>query len=173
VQQDTLGDRGRTGDPLYRIRRLLLRTSANLDERSWERLRDGLAAGDIPTVTSPLSGSPESSSPRSTPRAAWPDAKRRLIVFFQHAADADIPELTRLAHTVDRWRDEILAFHTTGGASNGPTEASQPAHREDPTHRSRLAASPTTGADSSSAAACNGLPSPPAESEADKPAPAA
>ena len=50
-------------------------------------------------------------------------AKRRLIVFFQHAADADVPELTRLAHTVDRWRDEILAFHTTGGASNGPTEA--------------------------------------------------
>ena len=44
-------------------------------------------------------------------------------MFFQHAADADVPELTRLAHTVDRWRDEILAFHTTGGASNGPTEA--------------------------------------------------
>ena len=39
------------------------------------------------------------------------------------ASDADVPELTRLAHTVDRWRDEILAFHTTGGCSNGPTEA--------------------------------------------------
>jgi transposase len=50
-------------------------------------------------------------------------AKRRLIVFFQHAADADIPELTRLARTIDRWRDEILAYHSTGGASNGPTEA--------------------------------------------------
>jgi len=50
-------------------------------------------------------------------------AKRRLIVFFQHAANADIAELTRLAKTVDRWRHEILAFHTTGGASNGPTEA--------------------------------------------------
>src|SRR3954466_9441685 len=51
------------------------------------------------------------------------NAKRRLIVFFQHVADADVAELTRLAHTVDRWRDEILAFHTSGGASNGPTEA--------------------------------------------------
>ena len=50
-------------------------------------------------------------------------ARRRLIVFFQHAADANIPELTRLATTVDRWHNEILAFHTTGGASNGPTEA--------------------------------------------------
>ena len=50
-------------------------------------------------------------------------AQRRLVVFFQHAADADIAELTRLARTIDAWRDEILAFHTTGGASNGPTEA--------------------------------------------------
>jgi hypothetical protein len=50
-------------------------------------------------------------------------ACRRLIVFFQHCADAEVPELTRLARTIDRWRDEVLAFHTTGGASNGPTEA--------------------------------------------------
>ena len=50
-------------------------------------------------------------------------AKRRLIVFFQRAADAQIPELCRLARTIDRWRDEVLAFHTTAGASNGPTEA--------------------------------------------------
>ncbi len=44
-------------------------------------------------------------------------------MFFQHAADANIAELTRLAKTVDRWRDEILAYHQTAGASNGPTEA--------------------------------------------------
>ena len=50
-------------------------------------------------------------------------AKRRLIVFFQHAADVEIPELTRLATTIDRWRDEVLAYHSTAGASNGPTEA--------------------------------------------------
>ena len=46
VRQDTLGHRGRTGDPLYGIRRLLLRTWANLNDHGWERLRDGLAAGD-------------------------------------------------------------------------------------------------------------------------------
>ena len=50
-------------------------------------------------------------------------AKRRLILFFQHAADADVPELARLARTIDRWHDEVLAYHQTGGASNGPTEA--------------------------------------------------
>jgi len=50
-------------------------------------------------------------------------AERRLMVFFHYIADVEIPELTRLATTVDRWRNEVLAYHTTGGASNGPTEA--------------------------------------------------
>jgi transposase len=49
-------------------------------------------------------------------------ARRRLIVFFQHCADADIPELARLAHTIDRWRPEVLAYHLTGRASNGRVE---------------------------------------------------
>ena len=44
-------------------------------------------------------------------------------MFFQHAVDANVPELTRLARTIDRWRHEVLAYHHTGGASNGPTEA--------------------------------------------------
>jgi len=44
-------------------------------------------------------------------------------VFFQHAADTDVPELTRLARTSDRGHREVLAYHQTGGASNGPTEA--------------------------------------------------
>ena len=32
-------------------------------------------------------------------------------------------ELSRLARTVRAWEAEILAFHTTGGCSNGSTEA--------------------------------------------------
>lgn len=50
-------------------------------------------------------------------------ARRRLIAFFQWCAEADVPELVRLASTIDRWTDELLAFHTTNGASNGPAEA--------------------------------------------------
>jgi hypothetical protein len=42
---------------------------------------------------------------------------------FQRCADAGVPELVRLAHTIDRWTDELLAFHTTSGATNGPAEA--------------------------------------------------
>lgn len=46
VQQTTTGHRGRKGDPLYGIRRLLLMTWANLNDKGWDRLRAGLAAGD-------------------------------------------------------------------------------------------------------------------------------
>jgi len=49
-------------------------------------------------------------------------ARWKLIAFYQHAADADIPELTRLAKTVSAWENEILNYHVTG-ISNGPTEA--------------------------------------------------
>jgi transposase len=34
-----------------------------------------------------------------------------------------VDELSRLARTVGAWEAEILAFHATGGSSNGPTEA--------------------------------------------------
>ncbi len=49
-------------------------------------------------------------------------ARRRLIVFFQHCADADVPELGRLARTIDRWSVEVLAYHSSGQASNGRVE---------------------------------------------------
>ena len=122
VQQDQLGHRGRKMDPLYGIRRLLLRTWSNLNERGWERLRAGLAAGDPDGEVAAVWLARELLAEVYAARDIA-HAKRRLIVFFQHAADVEIPELTRLATTIDRWRDEVLAFHTTGGASNGPTEA--------------------------------------------------
>jgi transposase len=122
VQQDTLGHRGRKHDPLYGIRRLLLRTWSNLNERGWQRLRAGLAAGDPDGEVAAVWFARELLAEVYTARDLA-HARRRLIVFFQHAADTDIPELTRLAGTIDRSRDELLAFHTTDGASNGPTEA--------------------------------------------------
>ncbi|HEX2027237.1 MAG TPA: transposase, partial [Nitriliruptorales bacterium] len=35
----------------------------------------------------------------------------------------DVPEVTRLATTIDRWRHELMAYFRTGGASNGVVEA--------------------------------------------------
>ncbi len=165
VQQDQLGHRGRKIDPLYGIRRLLLRTWANLNERGWERLRAGLAAGDPDGEVAAVWLARELLAEVYAARDLA-HAKRRLIVFFQHAADVEIPELTRLATTIDRWRDEVLAFHTTGGASNGPTEAVNLLSRRSAASATATATSTTIDAGSSSAAASHGLPSPPAESEA-------
>jgi transposase len=46
TQLATLGHRGRKGDPLYRIRKLLLTAAEQLTGRGRARLRAGLAAGD-------------------------------------------------------------------------------------------------------------------------------
>ena len=51
-------------------------------------------------------------------------AARAALDRFYHWADGvGVAELSRLARTVRAWEAEILAFHTTGGCSNGPTEA--------------------------------------------------
>jgi hypothetical protein len=46
VQQQTHGHRGRAGDPLYRIRRILLRGAENLTPKAYARMLAGLDAGD-------------------------------------------------------------------------------------------------------------------------------
>ena len=47
VQQDDLGHRGRKGDPLYSIRRVLRRGHEHLTDVAWDRLLTGLDVGDV------------------------------------------------------------------------------------------------------------------------------
>lgn len=122
VQQEQTGHRGRSGDPLYGIRRLLLVGAERLSERGWARIHAGLAAGDPADEVSAALVAKEllrdvysASGIRS--------ARARLAKFYAHCADADVAELTRLAKTVRAWENEILAYHRCGLASNGPTEA--------------------------------------------------
>jgi transposase len=122
VQQEQTGHRGRTTDPLYRVRRVLLRGAENLTHRAYARLLAGLDAGD----------------PDGHVAAAWiaaqqlrhvyaaPDldrARRRLHAFYTACAHPDIPELTRLGRTISSWQTQLLAYFTTDRTSNGPTEA--------------------------------------------------
>jgi len=121
VQNDTLGHRGRSADPLYRIRRIALVGAERLDQRGWERLIAGLELGD----------------PDGDMAAAWlavqlfrkvyaagnkGAATAALDRFYQHCRDCAVPELDTLAITVRSWEYEIVAYHSTG-QSNGPTEA--------------------------------------------------
>lgn len=122
VQQQQTGHRGFKDDPLYKIRRILLKGAERLTSRQWTRLEAGWDAGD----------------PHAEVHDAWAakehlrdvyaaptlvDARIALEDFYAWIARIDLPEANRLARTVRRWEAEILAYHSTGRASNGPTEA--------------------------------------------------
>jgi len=121
VQNETLGHRGRKTDPLYRVRRILLTADERLTEERFAWMASLLAVGD----------------PDGEVSAAWigkellrgvfsavdeAHARRRMIGFYAYCADADVPELSRLARTISRWSELIFAYHRTGGASNGRVE---------------------------------------------------
>ena len=122
VQQDTTGHRGRTGDPLYGIRRVLRRGAENLSETAWERLLAGLEAGDVDQQIGRTWIAAQDLRRIYTARSRA-QAEHRLYRWMVHCADAGVPELTRLARTIDAWPEEFLAYFDTAGVSNGPTEA--------------------------------------------------
>ncbi len=121
VQQETLGHRGHTADPLYRSRRLLTMGHERLDEKGEAKLLGFLDAGD----------------PKGEVRMAW-HAKETLRGFYDQPADtaagyladlaenlrdSDMPrELQQLGRTLRTWHDQIVAWHQAQ-ISNGPTEA--------------------------------------------------
>jgi transposase len=122
VQQTTLGHRGRKHDPLYQVRKLLVMAHERLDESGAARLEAALAAGD------PYEEVGCAHVAKELLRAvhAAPDiyaARTALGRFFDWAAEVDIPEPTRLATTIGRWSDELLAYRVTGRSSSGPVEA--------------------------------------------------
>jgi transposase len=122
TQQVTLGHRGRKRDPLYRIRKLLLTAQEQLTQRGRVRLRAGLAAGDPGGEVAAAWQGKELL--RAVYAAVGTVAARAALDRFYHWADGvDVPELSRLARTVRVWEAKILAWHATGGCSNGPTEA--------------------------------------------------
>lgn len=123
IQREQTGHRGRTSDPLYGIRRLLRRAADHHTQRSWARLLTGLDAGDTPDeqlARTWIAAQDLRLIYHSPDRAR---AEQALYRWLSYCADSDIPELIRLATTIDSWRSELLAYFTTGGISNGPTEA--------------------------------------------------
>ncbi len=122
VQQDTTGHRGRRDDPLYRIRRVLRRGADHLSQPAWTRLLAGLDAGDQDgqIAATWIAAQDLRLLYRAKSRA---EAQRRLHHWLVHCADSNVPELHRLARTIDSWRTELLAYFDTGGVSNARTEA--------------------------------------------------
>ncbi len=120
VQQETLEHRGRKGDPLYRIRKLLLTGTERLDDRGNHRVLLGLRIGDPHDEV--LGAWLAKESVRDVYLTDDPRAAALLLDKAIAGCTGDVVEEIRsLGNTLASWRSEILAHHDTG-ASNGPTE---------------------------------------------------
>jgi transposase len=121
TQNELTGHRGRRGDPLYDIRKVLLTGAERLTEKAWAKMNSALDGGD----------------PRDEVVAAWlvkehlrevyavddpEQAKVVLDAVLEECRTSEVPELRRLGTTLRRWRTELINHHRTGD-SNGPTES--------------------------------------------------
>lgn len=124
VQQDALGHRGRSGDPLYGIRRAL-RTGADLlTERQQQRLA-AVFADDRHAEVEATWGIYQRivAAYRNPDRRAGRAELRATITAISHGIPATLTELITLGRTLKRRAGDVLAYFDRPGTSNGPTEA--------------------------------------------------
>ncbi|QGP88185.1 MULTISPECIES: ISL3 family transposase [Gordonia] len=124
VQHDTCGHRGRTGDPLYGIRRPLLTRIALLTDKQKARLRSGLEAHEehvavsvTYTIYQELINAYGQENKRDGKIAMY-----KLLKRIHTGVPSGLAELAQLGRSLWARRAEILAYFDTG-ASNGPVEA--------------------------------------------------
>jgi transposase len=119
-QQELTGHRGRKGDPLYAVRRDLIRGRERLTERGRARLAAAFRAdhSDELECAWTLKEALRDLYAHSTDR---PDATRELAAWHRWAKVYDVPECHRLARTLRAWEPELLAYFDTR-LTNGPTE---------------------------------------------------
>jgi transposase len=121
VQQDTLGNRGRKGDPLYGVRRTLQIGAEHLTDKQSARLDAKLTLGDPDhEVTLAWQCYQKLRAIYHAKPARGRDLVNEVIASFP---SCPIPEVSRLGRTLKQWKAAILAYFDTRGASNGPTEA--------------------------------------------------
>ena len=122
VQQDTLGHRGRKGDPLYQIRLLLRASRHKLTPRQQERLREAFTADEAHISVEVAYHCAQ--QVREVFHQATPTQGQRLAAHLvERLPTCPIPEIARLGRTLRKLKVAFLAYFDTGGASNGPTEA--------------------------------------------------
>jgi transposase len=123
IQQDTTGHRGRSGDPLYGIRRALRTRDGLLTERQWTRIAAVFADDAHAAVETTWCAYQQ-----LIDAYAAQDAQRgkallsTLIDMLRGGLPTGLEELATLGRTLHRRRDDVLAYFSHR-ASNGPTEA--------------------------------------------------
>ncbi len=124
VQQDTVGHRGRAGDPLYKARRTLHTGADLLTEKQTARL-DAVFAIEEHVEVEATWGIYQRIV------AAYREPDKKKAKQMMHAAidaittgvPAALVEIRRLGRTMGQRATDILAFFDRPGTSNGPTEA--------------------------------------------------
>jgi transposase len=125
VTRQVMGRRGTGRDPAWANRRRLLRARERLTaqqfNRMWEEILSQEATGELLATWIAkeelryLLSLARQHAPRS-------EISNRLFAFYDWCARADVPEVTRLARTIEAWWPQILAFIDTG-ITNARTEA--------------------------------------------------
>jgi transposase len=124
VQQDTCGHRGRTGDPLYGIRRVL-RTGAELLTDKQKKRLTAVFADDahVQVEATWLFYQRIVAAYRDPDRTAAKTTLAGIIGELASGVPAVLTELITLGRTLKRRAADVLAYFDRPGTSNGPTEA--------------------------------------------------
>jgi transposase len=120
VTREQLGRRGTVADPVWVNRRLLLTGADHLSTKQWRRLHSMLDNGDPTREIGAAWGVKERLrlllKEREPSKIRW-----RLADFYDAAIDAQMPEATRLANTIQTWWPALLVA-LTHNVSNARTE---------------------------------------------------
>lgn len=124
VQQDTCGHRGRTGDPLYGIRRVLRTGAGLLTDKQHARLA-AVFANERHVEVEATWGIYQRivAAYRDPDRRAAKAALTKIITTISKNVPTELSELITLGNTLRRRAADVLAYFDRPGTSNGPTEA--------------------------------------------------
>lgn len=123
IQQETLGHRGRKGDPLYGIQNLLRAGAEKLTDKQWARLERAIGARPDEHLPVYLAWSCAQQL-RSAYRHPNPAEGRKIAErILESFPTCPVPEIARLGRTLKRWSAAFLAYFDTGRSNNGGTEA--------------------------------------------------
>lgn len=124
VQRDTLGHRGRSGDPLYGARRTLRTGAELLTEPQQRRLEKVFAADEHVEVEATWSVYQKVVAAYRNPSRVQGKAQlQEVITSLRRGVPKRLTELISLDRTFKRRAVDILAYFDRPGTSNGPTEA--------------------------------------------------
>jgi transposase len=124
VQQDTCGHRGRTGDPLYGIRRVLRTGAELLTDKQKKRLSTVFADdAHVQVEATWLFYQRIVAAYRDPDRVKAKTTLTEIIGDLAAGVPTVLTELITLGRTLNKRAVDVLAYFDRPGTSNGPTEA--------------------------------------------------